>query len=355
MRAVFQILLLILPFIFGLTACGNSNGDGMGVPSSTYITEPNFVILAQIPTGAEIVYHKDMFIYVMDLAGEIDGQITFENPRVWEHAAVSYDGRYIVANEQLPNPQGIAGGFSRLWLFDLEESTEARLVPDFVTAGNGGVDWDSEGFIYFAGKAEDIVTDPMTPEDFMKNAGANDIYKIKYDGTELTRLADTPTIGEADVGVSDDGTMLAYVAIKVDELDNQVDIWVMSTDGTNPHMIIEGGPNGVTSVHDPEFSDDNKRVFFSRVNPDVPPNFPNIPAANTAHDIYGCKLDGTDCLRLTKPGPISIVPNVKGNLVAYLEINEAGMYAGGSIVTTDGEDQLPIRIKENANMPKWIP
>jgi len=71
---------------------------------------PAAVSLGTIPTTAQIVYHFDGFIYVMDLDGSNATQITFQNPRNWEHAAVSYDHRRIVANEH-------GSEDSCLWLF----------------------------------------------------------------------------------------------------------------------------------------------------------------------------------------------------------------------------------------------
>ena len=92
------------------------------------------VRLAAIPPAAEIVFHQDGFICVMEADGQNVTQITFENPRDYEHVAVSHGRRLVVANEQLPNPEGEPGGRSRLWLFDLERGTERRLLPGFLTA-----------------------------------------------------------------------------------------------------------------------------------------------------------------------------------------------------------------------------
>ena len=75
--------------------------------------------------------------------------------------------------------------------------------------------------------------------------------------------------------------------------ESRTEIWLMNADGTDPRLAFRAGRNRVSSVHDPELSPDNTHIVFSRVNSDVPPNFPENPAANTAHDIWRARVDGT--------------------------------------------------------------
>jgi len=340
--------LIVLSFIF-IIACGKTSK-----PGNIFMSHPETVRLGMIPPGAEIVYHENGFIYVMDGAGRNITQLTFENPRMWEHVAVSPDRQYIVANEQNPNSIE-AGGISKVWLFDLGAGTEAQLLPYFITAGNGGIDWDKKGFIYFGAKEKNPVDDPATPDDFRKNAGANDIYRIKYDGTGLQRLLNTPHSGEADISVAEDGSMVAFVLQPVNTQTDHTEIWMMNSDGTNARIIYKAGQVKLASAHDPEFSPDNTKVIFSIVNSTVPPNFPQNPLANTAHDIWSVNIDGAELKRLSKEGPISIAPDWKGELILYLDISEADRYAGISIINPNDVDQLPNRIKSGGNIAKWIP
>ncbi len=319
------------------------------------------VRVQRVPADAAIVYHRNGFVFVMNADGGNETQITFDEARSgspgvgWEHVAISFDRRFAVLNEQLPNPTGEAGGFSRLWLFDLELGTVAQLLPDFVTAGNGGVDWDRAGFIYFAAKQSNPVQNPSTPDDFRANAGANDIYRIRHDGTGLQRLLNTPLAGEADVSISEDGSLIAYVSQPLNVSPPRTEIWVMSSDGSHPRRVFAAGEIGVASAHDPETSPDNTKIVFSIVNSSVPPNFPNIPAANTAHDIWEMNLDGSEARRLTRPGPISIAPDWKNNSILYLEISEASRWSGIALVGPDESEQVQRRVKEGANIGKWIP
>jgi Tol biopolymer transport system component len=340
--------LIALNLLF-VIACGKS-----GHPGNVFIGQPQKVKLGTIPTEAEIVYHQDGFIYVMDRSGGNITQVTFENPRVWEHVAVSPDKNYIVANEQDPGSTA-AGGSSKIWLFDLKAGTEAKLLPYFLTAGNGGVDWDKNGFIYFAAKEKNPVENPITPDDFRRNAGANDIYRIKYDGSGLQRLLNTPNSGEADVSVAEDGSMVAFVLQPVNTQTDHTEIWMMNSNGTNPQMIYKAGQVKIASAHDPEFSPDNSKLIFSIVNSTVPPNFPQNPLANTAHDIWSINVDGTELKRQSKPGPLSIAPDWEGGLILYLDISEADQYAGISIINPNSIEQTPNRMKPGANIAKWIP
>jgi len=129
-------------------------------------------------------------LYTMDANGTHITQITYGAPHSYEHAAISSSRALIAANRYLTN----GAGETALWLLDLENKTETRLVPNFFSAGNGGVDWSPTGFIYFSGKPL-----PESPRD---------IFRIRADGTNLTRLtfSGTANPGEHfDVSVSKDG------------------------------------------------------------------------------------------------------------------------------------------------------
>lgn len=328
-------------------SCGPA-GNGPGGPGSP-------VRLGRLPPEAEIVFHQDKLIYVMDRTGGNLAQITLENPRDYEHVAVSPDRLSVVANEQLPNPSGDPGGRSRLWLFGLARGTEIQLLPHFVTAGNGGVAFGPDGYLYFAAKERDVVPEPRTPEEFIANAAANDVYRVRPDGTGLERLTRTADRGEADVSVSADGSLVSFMALVIEPPDDYTEIRVIRSDGTDPRVVYRGGRPRVSSVHDPELSPDNTRVIFSQVNPGVPPNFPQLPEANTAHDIYSIGLDGTGLTRLTRPGPISIVPHWKGDRIVYLELNDADDYLGVSLIDPRRPDQAGTRIRRGASIPRWIP
>lgn len=308
----------------------------------------------RIPENAAFVFHKEGYIYVAALDGNDVTQITFERPQgAWEHVAVSPDRRYIAANEQNVAVLGTPDARSRLWLYDLEKGTRARLAPAMASAGNGGVDWDRKGFIYFAGRERQPVEKPVTNDDFIVNAGANDIYRIRFDGAQLKRLVQSKEREEEDVSVSEDGRMIAFVT--VDPVSEKHDIYVANIDGSNARRAVEGGRARASSVHDPELSPDNKSVVFSRVNNTVPPNFPDNKMANTASDIYTARIDGKNMQRITRPGPIAIVPDWDKRGILLLDASDKGKYQGAALATPTGKDQEPPIICLQASAPKWIP
>jgi len=319
------------------------------------------VDVRRIPPDAAIVFHSTRShrgpdIYTMNAAGTVT-QVTFlsapASDQPYEHVAVSYDRRYIAVNRYLKGGAGPTG----VWVIDLEQKTERRLLSDFFTAGNGGVDWSADGFLYFAAR--------MAPGD------KEGIFRIRPDGSELKPLisldpTDPGLVG--DVSVSEDSTMLAYIRAVGIKTPSRVvlktQVWVARIDGTGQRMVDDGGPElgnqGGAPIgdFDPEISPDNKYVVFSRTNTEHV-NFKS--SFDTAHDIWVASLDGSrPARRLTRPGPISIVPDWHGNKIIYTEFSEANNVSGLVMIDPDGsgyqrlEPNLRSQL-DSGQAGKWIP
>ena len=313
------------------------------------------VRLNAIPNSAKIIFHEHNLIYTMDENGENITQITFDNSRVLEHVAVSHDRTKIALN-YFSNPS-IGGISSKVLVLDLSQKTIKHILPNFEMAGNGGVDSDAHGNIYFSAISEFPFANPTTIEEYKANAGANDIYRIAFDGSGLLNLTNTSNYGEADVSVSPNSNYISYMATNITNPEASfTEIWIRDINGDNPQLIYVGGQGGISSVHDPEISPDEDYVIFSQVNSNVPPNFPNNPLANTAHDIIKVNLAAINTITvITQPGPISIIPDWKGTKILFLEITDKTNppHAGIALINQDGSDyQL---IKNGANIGKWIP
>jgi len=309
------------------------------------------VRLAAIPASAAIVFHRDDRIYVMDEDGGNVTQISFTGGRHLEHVAVSYDRKRIVTNYFADPRRG--GASSKMLLLDLAAGTETDLVPDFVMAGNGGVEWDPAGNVYFAGVQTTPVASPRSRGDFVRNAGANDVWRVHFDGTNLQRLTDTPDEGEADVSVSEDGRFVTYMSTHIDPPNDTTAIWMSNADGSGRKLVVQGGKMKESSVHDPEFSPDGTQIVFSKVNPDFH-NFKNDPNADTAHDLWVIGTDGTGMRRITQPGPISVIPDWVDSKILFLELTDrGGVYRGVSLVNPDGTGYR--RLRDDVNIAKWIP
>jgi hypothetical protein len=306
-----------------------------------------------MPAGAEIVYPAGGSVYTMRADGSSITPLASGLRRTFEHATISPDRRWLVGNEQGP-PTAAGQSTSKIWLYDLEKGTETQLLPHFRMAGNGGhLKWDSQGFIYFCGVEKDPFPAPKARAEFIANAAANEVYKVKYDGTGLTRLTQTSDRGEADVDLSNDGSLVTFMDTKIQPPDDYTEIWVMNSDGTNRRFVYKGGKPGVDSVHDPAFSPDGKKIAFSKVNPAFK-NFREKPDANTAHDLYTINIDGTGLTRITQPGPISIAPDWRQDFILYFEATdrENPPYVGIAMIRPDGTGHR--RLKGNTNLPKWI-
>lgn len=350
-RGRHKLWLLALLSLGGCMEVGKGTGKALALGKAS-ASSP---VVSKIPAAAEIVYYQEGLIYVMDRDGRNVVRLTSKK-RTWEHVAVSPDRRYVVGNEQKDDPKIPGFPRSALWLYDLERGTETALVPHFHSAGNGGVDWDNNGFIYFSGRPNPV-EGPVIPKTVVDNAGRMDVYKVRFDGSQLTQLTNTPDGAEGDVSVSDDGSMVACTKWVFDSYDlfgakSHMELWVMNSDGSNRRLALMGGDPPKAGIFDPEFSSDKQRLAFSQVNSTVSPNFPDNPAANTAHDIWTVKLDGTDKRRMTQPGPISIIPDWNGGTILYQEISERGGYNGVSMVNEDGTSQR--RVKAGVLFAKWI-
>jgi len=313
--------------------------------------------------NASIMGPSNLYLWMEDGS---DQQITFE-PKLYQHAAVSYDRRYIAVTAIHPKTQRIAA-----WCINTQNKTIQQILPDYYSVGQGGIDWSSEGFIYFAATQQE-------------GKGQN-VYRIKFDGTLLKKITNhkpkpkmnPPIVAFAsDVSVSPDGKMIAYVCAKAKkdvrkQWGLKPQICVKSID-SNPKqegkVIFDGGPivekHGEEMIggYDPEICPGNKYVIFSYSNPKHI-NFRD--SLKTAHDIYVAEINGTYFQKITESGPVSIVPDCLMGKVVYTEYNEKENYSG--LAQIDLQDierhpngKMPVRYEENmplwagARHAKWIP
>ena len=310
------------------------------------------VEFGRVPATAQIVFSRRDRVYVMDADGGNETQITRDGDRHLEHVAMSADRRYVVFNYFARPQEG--GESSRMVVLDLERGVERDLVPGFHMAGNGGVDWDRQGYIYFTGVDRMPFKRPSRREEYIANYAAHDVWKVRYDGSGLTRLTATVDRGEGDVSVSEDGSMITYMDLFINPPHDFTEIWVRNSDGSNPRLVYTGGKARESSVHDPELSPDNSRVLFSKVNPEFH-NFRKDPNANTAHDLISVAIDGSDEQRLTAPGPISIVPDWVDHRILYLQLTDQESRPFHGVVVMDSDGRNGRRINADANIAKWIP
>jgi hypothetical protein len=239
----------LLKLVAAAPATPATGDSAAAAPAGAKSSDRRHVATNRVPSGAEIVYHFSNNAYVTDSGGRTRTLIVSAGLRHLEHVAVSYDRTKVVA-DYFKRPR--EGGMSpALILWDLEAGTETDLLANFEMAGNGGVAWDKNGFIYFAGIQARPYPQPKSREQFIANAGANDVWRVKWDGTGLQRLTQTSDRGEADVSTSLDGKYITYMATKIDPPNDYTEIWMRNSDGMEPRLVYKGGKSGVASVHDP--------------------------------------------------------------------------------------------------------
>jgi len=113
--------------------------------------------------------------------------------------------------------------------------------------------------------------------------GSQEICAMESDGTDVIRLTNTAGIAaNLNPSFSPDGKKIAYQRCQFS--DGECQIYLMSSDATNPKSLTAGTPQ---VVHDegPVFSPDGTKVAFMRI------------GART--DIYVVNTDGTDLTKLT--------------------------------------------------------
>ncbi len=197
-------------------------------------------------------------IYAMDADGGNVTRITFTNKH---HFITGIDNsrRYIVTSravEDTHKPRGLGDEDRKsLWLLDLETKKEVRLT-DLRNHAEGDC---------FSPDGQWIVL-------FMKlgDKAQMDIYRIRRDGSELTRLTNTPRTLEGDPSWSNDGTRILFDCLDTENPKPRFVLKTMDVTGGNIKTVYDGGP-GVTikgawpaGCFDAHWSPDDQWIVFEQ-------------------------------------------------------------------------------------------
>lgn len=224
--------------------------------------EPQESGLYPLPVSAKILFVSNMDtgsrakeIYSMNENGSDITRITYSN---YHHKIVGIDKtkRYVVATrvENDTNPPARLGDEDRksLWILDLETGSEKRL-----TDPNNNAEGDS-----FSPDGEWIVFHTVVAGDTQA-----DIYKIKRDGANLTRLTKTNDATESDSAWSSDGQKIAFVSYSAQI--QRFGLKILDINGDNVRTVYD--PNDAIStpyfkqgVYDPSWSPDDQWIVFEK-------------------------------------------------------------------------------------------
>lgn len=259
----------------------------------TYLSPPVSVNLGAIPASADIVY-------LMPTGIPPDG---------------------------LPVVPG--GGFSHIWVMDDDGSNATQLTFD-----------TSRNYEHVAVSFDRHYIVANRPDPTNAKGSVTYLFDLQ-NATEQIVAPDFHSLGGGGIDISVDGYIYGgchevQAGTDTSGFANSLDICKIALDGstlTKLNLINDGD-----------------------VEADVAPNWPGVGGLNTAHDIAVANVDGTgSLLRLTEPGSISIIPNWQGDRIVYMEMSDTDDWWGASIVNDHDPDQAPLRIKQYAVTPKWIP
>ncbi len=216
--------------------------------------------LQPLPASAKILFVSNMDdgrskeIYSMSEDGDIT-RITYSK---FHHRAIGIDktGRYIVVTrvEKDTNPPSGLGDEDRksVWILDLKTGSERRLTDPKNNAEGHSFSPDGKWVVFYMIVAGDRQAD---------------IYKIKIDGTNLTRLTKTKDATESDPAWSSDGKRIAFVSSSVEV--KRFVLKVMDANGSNVRLVYDcndniSTPNFPPGVYDPSWSPDDQWIVFEK-------------------------------------------------------------------------------------------
>jgi TolB protein len=121
----------------------------------------------------------------------------------------------------------------------------------------------------------------------------SNIYRIRKDGNELTRLTISPG-RDFDPAYSPDGTKIVFARIASKKDSDPANLYIMNSDGSNASRLTSD------SFHEraPIFSPEGQRIYFVRARW-LGHNSPFVSSSWKDQDIFSIKVDGSDLKAIT--------------------------------------------------------
>jgi len=230
-------------------------------------------------------------IYAIDADGGNVTRITFTKKH---HCLIGMDRsrRYIATSaiaEDTKKPRGLGDEDRKsLWVIDLETKTEVRLTDPRYFAEGDSFSPDGQWIVFFMKLGDDKQMD---------------IYKIRRDGSELTRLTNTPMALEGDPSWSNDGKRIVFTSMDITLPNPRFILKTMDVNGGDVKTLYDGGP-GIeikgawpAGNYDPAWSPDDKWIVFERAVEDTGGN-----AGSGIWHIFKIRADGSEVKNLSLAG-----------------------------------------------------
>lgn len=256
------------------------------------------VRLRELPASAAILFASNrdtgtrrQEIYAMDAEGGNVTRITFTNKHHFI-TGIDRSRRYIVTSravEDTHKPRGLGDEDRKsLWLLDLETKKEIRLTDLRNHAEGDSFSPDGRWIIFFMK---------------LGDKGTMDIYKIRRDGSELTRLTNTPKTLESDPSWSNDGKRILFGCLNIQDSTPRFVLKTMDVTGGNIRTVYDGG-TGVAikgvwlpGSYDACWSPDDQWIVFEQAVKDTGGN-----AGSGIWHIFKVKVDGSGIKDLSLAG-----------------------------------------------------
>lgn len=164
--------------------------------------------------------------------------------------------------------------------------------------------------------------------------GNPEIYLMNPDGSNQTRLTDSPFVDGAPAW-SSDGQKIAFFT----ERDGNYEIYSMSVDGTNLLNLT----NNSWDDEDPDWSPDMTKIVFYSIR-------------DGNHEIYLMDSDGSNQTRLTDNPDFDGIPrwSPDGKFIAFTSVRNGNMDI--YVMNSDGSNQTPLTDHPADDIaPVWSP
>jgi len=316
--------------------------------------------LTPIPENAEILFvsNRDSGtgrteIYSMEADGGNVTRITFSNRHHFIFG-IDKSKRYIVASvaeQDTDLPFGLGDEDRRsVWLYDLETGEQKRLSNPADHAEGRTFSPDGQ-WIVFCMKLSSQGEDQM------------DLYKIKRDGSSLTRLTNTLTAIECDNAWSNDGSKIVYTYLDGLMENPRYVLNAMDTEGGNIKLVYDGFATVSTPAfppgnYDPAWSPGDEWIVFERAIKSGGENW-----GSGIWHIFKVREDGSQITDLSELGGhadrAEYLPSYSpdGKYVVYGSLYNAGNQSHNDIFKMDSETGKATRITDspaNDMFPRWI-